>query len=322
MVEAEKMKDVVVRVARASDYEAVVEMSQGIYEGHDYFPCVFLQWLKKQNRAIFVAELDSKLIGLRALHIVDDGKTFISQGLRIHPNFRGKGLSSHLINSVHEYIRQNYPNVDRERFTTKSDNVERLAIQKKYGDGMIHKQDILAFHVDKDFLCPVTFEDVSGIKLKHYNKADLGEVILDKAVANILFKQGVHIIDWEPFDADQANLEDLVEDSDFMLADRSAGEYIHCRIPPKSFSHGRASPRVEHVHWVVSLYADDPYLYKAHIFEQLKKSCESIKGEFIFSTFHDSTYTSHIKHFLEGEVGLRAVDFFDFGLMLFEKEFS
>lgn len=316
------MKDIVVRTAKASDYEAVVEMSQGIYEGHDYFPCVFLQWLIKQNRAVFVAELDGKLIGLRALHIVDDGKTFISQGLRIHRNYRGKGLSSRLINAVHEYIRQHYPNVGRERFTTKSDNVERLALQKKYGDGMIHKQDILAFHVDKEISSPVTIEDVSGIRLKHYSKADFGEVILDKAVANVLFKEGIHIIDWEPFDADRANLEDLVEDGDFMLADRSAGDYTHTRTPPKSFSHGRASPRVEHVHWVVSMYADDPYLFKAHVFEQLKKSRESIKGDFIFSTFHDSAYTSHIKHFLEDEIGLRAVEFFDFGLMLFEKEFS
>lgn len=313
------MKDIVVRRASRSDYDAIVEMSQGIYAGHDYFPCVFLQWLKKENRVVFVAELDKKVIGLRAIHIVDDGKTFISQGLRIHPSYRGKGFSSLLINAVHEFIRKHYPTVVRERFTTKSDNVERLAIQKKYGDGMLLKQDILAFHVNEDFSFPSSFK--SSIKLKHYNKDDIGQVVLDKAVANVLFKESVHIIDWEPFDANSANLDDVVEEEDFMLADRGPEEYTHRRVPPKSFSHGRASARVEHLHWVVSIYADDPYLFRAHVFEQLKKSCETVKGKFIFSTFHDSTYSSHIKHFLEDEIGLRHVDFFDFGLMLFEKRF-
>lgn len=316
------MKDIVVRKASASDCDAVVEMSQGIYSGHDYFPCVFLQWLKKKNRVVFVAELDGKVVGLRAIHIVDNGKTFISQSLRIHPSYRGKGFSSFLISAVHEYIRQHYPSILRERFTTKSDNVERLAIQKKYGDGMMLKKDILAFHVNEDFSLSLTLDATSSIKLKHYNKAEFGDVILDTAVANVLFKEGVHIIDWEPFDADKANLNDLAEESDFLLADRGTEEFTNSGIPPKSFSHGRVSPRVEHSHWVVSIYADDPYLMKAHVYEQLKRSREFFKEKYIFSTFHDSTYSSQIKRFLEEEVSLMPVDFFDFGLMLFEKKFS
>ncbi|KAJ7363409.1 Minichromosome maintenance domain-containing protein 2 [Desmophyllum pertusum] len=120
------------------------------------------EWLAKPNRTIFVAQYGDKLVGLRAIHIVDEGKTFISQGLRIHPRFRGLGLSTRLIDAIHEFIRLEYPDVCRERFTTKSDNIERLAIQKKYGDTALFDRDILAFYVNRETLKPQQLEEVAG----------------------------------------------------------------------------------------------------------------------------------------------------------------
>ncbi|CAH3032428.1 unnamed protein product [Porites lobata] len=127
------------------------------------------EWLTKPNRTIFVAQYGDQLIGLRAIHIVDEGKTFISQGLRIHPRFRGLGLSSRLIEAIHGYIRSEYPNVYRERFTTKSDNIERLAIQKKYGDIGLFERDILAYYITKETLKQKTLEEESqnlGVQVK------------------------------------------------------------------------------------------------------------------------------------------------------------
>ena len=159
------MKEITIRKAVASDFAAILEMSEGIYSGHDYFPCVFHQWLAKTNRTIFVAQYGDKLVGLRAVHIVDEGKTFISQGLRIHPRFRGLGLSTRLIDAIHQHIRREYPKVYRERFTTKSDNIERLAIQKKYGDTALCERDILAFYVNRESLKPHHLEEASNICL-------------------------------------------------------------------------------------------------------------------------------------------------------------
>ena len=170
-------------------------MSQGIYDGHDYFPCVFHHWLKNLNRAIFIALCGDKPIGLRAIYVVDDGKTFISQGLRIHPKFRGLGLSPRLIEAIHGYIRCDYPGICRERFSTKPDNIERLAIQKKYGDTGLFERDILAYYAPKDTLNAQTLDEVAksfALTVKPCPRNFLHDYILDDPVANVSWSYHYH----------------------------------------------------------------------------------------------------------------------------------
>lgn len=318
------MKEIVIRKAVASDFEAVLEMSEGIYDGHDYFPCVFHQWLKKPNRVIFIALYGDKAIGLRAIHIVDDGRTFISQGLRIHPRFRGLGLSPRLIEAIHGYIRSKYPNVCRERFTTKSDNIERLALQKKYGDTSLFERDILAYYVCKDTLKTHTLNDVAknfDLTIKPCTKSFLYDSILDDSVAN-LFPGRTIIVDWEPFQALRSNIDFIFEVGDCLFSDRDVSDCSRGRQLPKSFSHGRFSPRVKHMHWVTSIYAEDPVMFQVHVVRQLKSACRQIQGDFIFSTFHKQSHRKWGKKLLEERIGLKSVEFFkNFGLMLFEREF-
>ena len=80
------------RLAEASDIDEVVKLSDGIYNGYDYLPVVFHQWLKMENAAIMMALSERKLVGLQACCVVDDGKTFIRRAGRILPELRGQGL--------------------------------------------------------------------------------------------------------------------------------------------------------------------------------------------------------------------------------------
>lgn len=319
------MKEIVVRKAREDDFQAIIEMSEGIYQGHDYFLCVFHDWLQTLHRLIFVAEFDGKVVGLRAINIVDNGKTFISQGLRIHPDFRGQGLSSRLIDAVHDFIRTHYPNVFRERFTTKSDNIERLAIQKKNGDRAVLDQDILAFHADKDEVSPELLEElrmeIAAIRLYPYTKSDISDIIFTDEVANVLFQERTLIIDWEPYEALRTNIDYVFQETDSQFADRSPADYSRGELP-KSFSHGRRSPRTDCMHWVTTIYTDDPLLYQAHLLKQFKCAISSIKGPFIFSPFQQSSLTNTGREVLDEKLHLKPVEFFTFGLRLFEKEFK
>ncbi|XP_031552850.1 histidine N-acetyltransferase-like [Actinia tenebrosa] len=318
------MKEILVRLAREDDFKAIEEMSKGVYSGHDYFLCVFNEWLHSPQRLIFVAELGGRVVGLRAVNIVDQGKTFISQGLRIHPDFRGQGLSSRLISSVHEYIRLHHPSVKRERFTTKSDNIERLAIQKKHGDRAVLDQDILAFYVNQGEISPEVMNKVSSeasIKLHPYNKNQVSEVLFSEGVSNILFQESCLIIDWEPFEALRSNIDYIFQDRDYQFADRSAADVSRGELP-KSFSHGRISPRTDCVHWVTTIYTDDPILYRAHVLQQLKCALEQVHGSFIFSPFHVPSLSNEGRQILKEDLQLRPVEFFTFGLRLFEKEFK
>ena len=76
------------RLAKASDFDDVVKLSEGIYNGYDFIPAVFHQWLKRENVAIMMLYADKKLIGLEAGHIIDGGKTLVRRGGRIAPNLK------------------------------------------------------------------------------------------------------------------------------------------------------------------------------------------------------------------------------------------
>ena len=117
-----QIMDVQIRLARRTDLAAIIEMSKGIYDGHDYFPHVFLQWHDEPNRRIIVAEKAGFVVGIRAFHIVDGGKTVVSQSLRVHPKFRGQGVSAILILAEQQYVKKHFPCVTTERYTTMSTN--------------------------------------------------------------------------------------------------------------------------------------------------------------------------------------------------------
>ena len=77
-------------------------------------------------------------------------KHFFSHGLRIHPHYRGKKFGTQLILAVRELVRQNYPHVLRERYTTGNTHHARLAIAAKTQDKLLFEQDSFAFVVKKD----------------------------------------------------------------------------------------------------------------------------------------------------------------------------
>ena len=106
------------RLAKASDFDDVVKLSEGIYNGYDFIPVVFHQWLKRENVAIMMLYADNKLIGLEAGHIVDGGKTLVRRGGRIAPNLRGQGLLRKMAHAWQQYVSSVFPKVSRQRLST------------------------------------------------------------------------------------------------------------------------------------------------------------------------------------------------------------
>ncbi|KAJ7363410.1 hypothetical protein OS493_009562 [Desmophyllum pertusum] len=114
------------------------------------------------------------------------------------------------------------------------------------------------------------------------------------------------VVDWEPFEALRSNIDCIFEDGDCVFSDRDANDCSRGQLP-KSFAHGRRSPRVQHMHWVASIYTEDPVMFQVHVVEQLRSACEKVEGDFIFSTFHKERHTKWGKKLLEETIGLKPV---------------
>lgn len=116
------VQDIVVcRPALHKDTEEVMELCSHIWDGGDYIPKVWEEWLADPNGLLGVAEFDGRVIGVFKLTKFQDQEWYM-EGLRVHPDFQGKGIASH----IHKYVIETWRGMGSGiiRLTTGSYNVK------------------------------------------------------------------------------------------------------------------------------------------------------------------------------------------------------
>ena len=289
------------RLTSAADYEEILDMSEGIYDGYDYLPFVFHQWLNEPNRLVFVAQFEEKLVGLNSISIISGGTTCVGQALRIHPNYRGKRLASYLKNAIGDYMRCNYPSVRHELYTIGDDNTVRLAMQKSRGDRLVLEQAILAFHVNKGGAKAEVLDAICrnlAVELRPCRKQEFHDVLLEKPRAGSLFSGDFLTINLQPFEAIRSNIDYIFKEGDHVLVDQSADGSQGKRFP-KAVSHGRLSKLVKYLMWSTTICTDDPALLQANVVHQLKNACEVFEEDFVFQLTVAKEFQSLVKSVFE-----------------------
>jgi GNAT superfamily N-acetyltransferase len=77
------------------DTEHVVALSRLIWGGNDYLHLVWDQWLKESGQVLAVAEYGGRLAGCGRVGQVSPGEFWL-EGLRVHPEFQGRGFAHHI----------------------------------------------------------------------------------------------------------------------------------------------------------------------------------------------------------------------------------
>ncbi len=83
------------RPACESDTAAMRKITQDLWEGHDYVPQMWDEWLADPYGALLVAEYESQVVGLGKLSRQSEQDWWL-QGLRVHPEYRGRGVAAQL----------------------------------------------------------------------------------------------------------------------------------------------------------------------------------------------------------------------------------
>ena len=81
-----------VRRARPEDREPILEMSKLIWGGHDYMPLVWDRWLAEKKGALLTVTVDGRPVGTTKVSVLAPGEVWL-EGLRLHPDYHGLGLS-------------------------------------------------------------------------------------------------------------------------------------------------------------------------------------------------------------------------------------
>jgi GNAT superfamily N-acetyltransferase len=90
-----------IRPARESDTPEVMELTSQIWNGHDYVQFVWAEWLADRNGRLLVAEHQGSVLGLGKLTRISEEDWWL-QGLRVHPEFQGRGIATQITEALVE----------------------------------------------------------------------------------------------------------------------------------------------------------------------------------------------------------------------------
>jgi len=91
--------EVNIRPATQQDTTAMLELTGHIWGGHDYVPEVWHMWLDDPYGRLVVAESQGRMAAIGRLARLSPDEWWL-QGLRVHPDFEGRGVAS----QIHDYL--------------------------------------------------------------------------------------------------------------------------------------------------------------------------------------------------------------------------
>ena len=120
----------VIRRARPSDKDAILEVSSSIWGGEDYLPLVWDRWMADRDGAFLVVTHDGKPIGSSKITLLAPGEVWL-EGLRLHTSFHGRGLSHRIHSATFREASRLKPR--SVRYSTWIGNEASRHIAEKYG---------------------------------------------------------------------------------------------------------------------------------------------------------------------------------------------
>ena len=311
------------RLAESTDFDAVVKLSEGLYNGYDFLPVVYHKWLKKENVAMMLLYAGKSLIGLQAGCIVDEGKTLVWRAARVAHNLEGQGLQRKLAVKLGEHVQAKFPEVSRIRTAT------HLEPQRKSRNSFekIFERDELSFFVEEksarkfdrlNFRTSLRTED--EFQVQSCTKEYFAKIMLSSSVITELCPNNILVFDWCPYEPLRSNVDLILKEdhNTHFFADENSVESC-----PKSFSYGVHAKTVETVKWEASVYSHDPAIFQAHLLHQFKRACEIIDSKFTFFSVQDRAMTGYARKILGEMLQLKEANLLKGTTMkVFERPFT
>jgi N-acetylglutamate synthase-like GNAT family acetyltransferase len=185
------------RKAQIDDKKYITEISNATWGGNDYLKNIFEKWMHEKNSDFSVLEEDGKVIGTIKLTYLQD-KEYWLEGLRIHPDYQGRGYAKYL---TVEYLKK-IKNFDFNLvgmatfYTSKS-----VDIVKKYGFKLLNSLKIYRIEEKKN---------VNNIQNYELAK-DPKEVIFILNSEQLKKRNGYFTFDWTAIKASRNLIKKLVE---------------------------------------------------------------------------------------------------------------
>lgn len=139
------------RAARDEDHPQVVELTREIWEGEDYLPHVWHEWVRAPQSFLQVGLLGEEIVAIGRVVELTPGNWWL-EGLRVHPAHQGRGFATTLHNHMVDLaLRQ--PGLRTLGLATSSENpkvahLARTSGMEQWGDYRFFKAEALVEPVE------------------------------------------------------------------------------------------------------------------------------------------------------------------------------
>lgn len=267
-----------IRKLRSSDRDDVMEISRHVWEGHDYLPGVFESWLNDENSNFYGVDVNGRVVAVANIRLLEGGRTGWMEGLRVHPDYRGKGYANEM---THFLVRKAEDlGVERLRYTTGDNNAASLRLASMAGFQRLLEKAV--------FWCvkPKKAPTVRGyLPIEEAKPARAFELL--EANPHLVL-HGVLVYDWKAADSTPENFKEIGRDHGFFVALKNG------KLDSMSFGHSRQDLEKT---WGFTVYASDSKGFLAQVSFNMTRALEA-RSDSVMSTFER-----------EFEETLRQVDF-------------
>jgi N-acetylglutamate synthase-like GNAT family acetyltransferase len=239
-----------IRRLKGSDRNDIIEISRHVWEGHDYLPSVADQWLQDPNSHFYGVEVHGHIVAVGNLEVIEDGRTGWMEGLRVHPDYRGRGFAKDITRCFVE--KAELLGVKRLRYTTSTRNVASLKLAKMAGFTRILRMAVCWQFKPKPMPNCIDYPPIRKQSPKR-------TCSLLRTAPNIV-PHGILTYDWKALDNTSKNVDEIGKTHTFCVALKNE------RVDSLSFGHLRQEPSRT---WSFTTYANDSLGFLSQLYHNV-----------------------------------------------------
>lgn len=153
-----------IRPVEATDQAALEALVSEIWEGQDYLPKVFTQWLNDENGYFDVMIYENKVIGVAKLTRFSEVEWWL-EGLRIDPRYQGQGLARILHHYKVNQARQLGDGILRFSTSAENEAIHKLAAETGFATvSEFHYMNIPSAENSTDGLKQLNIADAPAVQ--------------------------------------------------------------------------------------------------------------------------------------------------------------
>lgn len=139
------------RPARDDDRPAMEQICAHTWEWGDYLPDVWDDWLADENGVMLIGELKSQAVALSKITFQTPDQVWL-EGMRVHPDFRQRGIATRFLDYSLDYARAHRANVVR--LATGGRNTAAHTVLSRAGMSCVGRYALWTAHPEPDVSSP------------------------------------------------------------------------------------------------------------------------------------------------------------------------